>query len=173
MWTYSLSPSEEGLCARIGYERQSVFFGRPEANRNYSEGDIWEMWQHAIAAGAELAAARMFGLTDFVPSVNTYKTELDIPGYEIRYCFTSAGMTTHSLRFRADVDNPESKYILLIGGPEAKVKRTKLTGYAAPPYMAVGWIYGKFAHQPAFHTSGNMYRVPMQELNPMSQIERY
>jgi hypothetical protein len=169
-WAYSLTPAEEGVVARIGYERQAVFFGRPEANRNYSEGDVWELWQHAVAAGAELAAARMFGLTDFVPSVNTYKTELDIPNYEIRYCFTPSGNKPHTLRYRSDIDNPEANYILLIGGLEAKVRRTAENGYKSPPYYAVGWVRGENVKHIGRQLSANYYRVESQELNPMAAL---
>ena len=167
-WEYRLSPKEEGLCAEIGYHRQSVYFGQPERNRNYSEGDIWEMWQHSIAAGAELAAARMFGLTEFVPSVNTYRSELDIPGYEIRYSFTYQG--THSLRYRIDLDNPDSTYILIIGGPEHRAKRSAEDGYKAPAYRAVGFIKGDLVPHTGKQITELLYRVPSQELYPMELI---
>ena len=88
-WSYTLSPEEEAICAEVGYLRQKPYFGNPKANRNYSEGDIWEMWQHCIAAGSELAFARMMGLNDFVPHVNKWRTQEDVKGVEIKYCFTS------------------------------------------------------------------------------------
>jgi hypothetical protein len=82
-WVYQLTPHEEAIAARVGWERQLPMLGQPERNRNYSEGDIWEAWQHMVCAASELAAARMMGLKDFEPHVNTFKNVLDIPGYEI------------------------------------------------------------------------------------------
>ena len=85
---YFLTTEEEAVAARVGWERQLRFLARPEANVNYSEGDVWEAFQHMICAGSEIAFARMLGLTDFVPSENTFKSELDIPGFgEVRYAF--------------------------------------------------------------------------------------
>lgn len=119
--------------------------GQPERNRNYSEGDIWEAWQHMIAAASELAAARMFGLEDFVPHVNTFKSKLDIPGYEIRYCFTKSDpdLPRWGLRYKDGVDDPNQIYILIVGGPETKTRRSATDGYKTPPFRAIGWMYGR------------------------------
>ena len=78
-WSYSLTPIEEAQCVEIGYQRQKPFFGDPTRNMNYSEGDLWEMWQHVVAAGSELAFARMMGDMDYLPDYNTFKSKLDIP----------------------------------------------------------------------------------------------
>lgn len=178
-WSYSLTPQEEAIAARIGYERQLPMFGQPERNRNYSEGDIWEMWQHAIAAGSELAAARMFGLDDFEPHVNTFKNKLDIPGYEVRYCFTKKNPEgpKWALRFNPKVDNPQEIYILLVGGPEERVRRTPSDGYRTPPYRAIGWMLGADCHDIRYLDSrtGHYHVAPidlheMEELNEREGI---
>ena len=169
-WEYALSPTEEGLAARIGYERQAPMFGQPERNRNYSEGDIWEMWQHAIAAGAEIAAARMLGHTDFEPHVNTFKSRKDIPGYEIRYCFTSKWEPKWGMRFRSDVDGHREIYILITGGPEKKTRRNEENNYAGEPYKAVGWMYGAECVREEYKIKGNSYRVPFTDLHSMSEL---
>jgi hypothetical protein len=143
-WNYSLTAQEEALAARVGWERQLPMLGQPERNRNYSEGDIWEAWQHMICAASEIAAARMMGMDDFEPHANTFKNVLDIPGYEIRYSFTKefADGPKYSLRFKEGVDDPAQVYILIVGGPEQKTRRDASNGYATPPFRAIGWMFG-------------------------------
>lgn len=148
--------------------------GQPERNRNYSEGDIWEAWQHMIAAASELAAARMFGMTDFIPHVNTFKNKLDIPGYEIRYSFTKRDpeLPRYSLRYKEGVDDPDQIYILIVGGPEQKVRRSASEGYRTPPFRAIGWAYGRDCAKPEYKAPygvGN-YSVPVTGLQEMSAI---
>lgn len=173
-WAYSLTSDEEATAARVGWERQLPMLGQPERNRNYSEGDIWEAWQHMIAAASELAAARMFGLTDFVPHVNTFKNKLDIPGYEVRYCFTKShpNLPKYSLRFKDGVDDPSQIYILMVGGPEEKVRRSPDNEYKAPPFRAIGWKLGADcvdAQYLAPYGTDN-YAVPVTDLNDMSEL---
>jgi hypothetical protein len=174
IWTYALTPQEEATAAKVGWERQLPMLGQPERNRNYSEGDIWETWQHMIAAASELAAARMFGLAEFVPHVNTFKSKLDIPGYEIRYSFTKSDPNApkFALRYKQGVDDPEQIYILIVGGPEQKSRRSATDGYKTPPFRAVGWAYGKDCVRPEYKTSYGVdnYSVPIAGLNEMSTL---
>jgi hypothetical protein len=154
--SYSLTPQEEALAARVGWERQLPMLGQPERNRNYSEGDIWETWQHMICAASEIAAARMLGMDDFEPHANTFHTVLDIPGYEIRYSFTKEREDgpKYALRFKLGVDDPNQIYILMVGGPEQKTRRDPANGYASPPFRAIGWMRG-------FEIlKGNQYKAP-------------
>lgn len=169
-WQYALTPTEEGIAAKVGFERQLPMLGQPERNRNYSEGDIWEMWQHGIAAGSEIAAARMLGLMDFVPHVNTYKSRQDIPNYEIRYCFTKRTEPKWGLRYRSDVDKPQEVYILITGGPEYRARRNKENNYSPPPYKAVGWMYGFECQGEQYKVRGTSYLVPYTSLHPMEQL---
>jgi hypothetical protein len=172
-WAYTLSPEEEAICAEIGYQRQKPYFGNPEANRNYSEGDIWEMWQHCIAAGSELAFARMIGLDNFVPHVNKWRTEEDVQGVEIKYCFTYINKQKEpSLRYNA-LDKQESIYILIIGGPEVKNQRLRSKEYHSEPYQAIGWIYGSECKNSEFEvpfSNGKNWRVPYTNLHSMSLL---
>jgi hypothetical protein len=177
-WAYTLSPEEEAICAEIGYQRQKPYFGNPQANRNYSEGDIWEMWQHCIAAGSELAFARMMGLNDFVPHVNKWRTEEDVKGVEIKYCFTSINkkqgddFLEWSMRHNI-LDNPEGIYVLIVGGPENKKLRRPSQEYHSDPYIAKGWIYGSECRVPEFEvsfTNGRNWRVPYTSLHDMSSM---
>jgi hypothetical protein len=173
-WSYQLTAKEEALAARVGWERQLPMLGQPERNRNYSEGDIWEAWQHMICAASELAAARMFGHEEFEPHVNTFKTKLDIPGYEVRYSFTKniPGYPKYSLRYKDGVDNPNEIYILIIGGPEEKTRRSAADGYKAPAFRAVGWMYGHECKQVQFMMpyGADNYAVAIPDLHDMSSL---
>jgi hypothetical protein len=173
-WSYRLTPKEEAIAAQVGWERQLPMLGQPERNRNYSEGDIWEAWQHMLCAASELAAARMFGYNDFEPHVNTFKSKLDIPGYEVRYSFTSKvpEYPKWSLRFKSGVDDPNEIYILIVGGPEEKTRRSAADGYLAPAFRAVGWMYGKDCVDPKYLMpyGKENYSVPIAELRDMSSL---
>jgi hypothetical protein len=134
--TYALTPKEEAICARVGYERQLPMLGQPERNRNYSEGDIWEVWQHSVCAGAELAFARMIGLKDFEPHVNKFKSMEDVPGYEVRYSFGN-----YKLRL-SDWDDKDAVYVLLVNGLRTRTRRSADNGWLGVPYKAVCWATG-------------------------------
>lgn len=173
-WMYRLTAEEEALAARVGWERQLPMLGQPERNRNYSEGDIWETWQHMICAASEIAAARIMGNMEFEPHANTFKNVQDIPGYEIRYSFTKniAGYPKWSLRFKDGVDDPNEIYILMVGGPEEKTRRNSADGYKAPAFRAVGWMYGKEIANIKYmmpYGKGN-FAAPISDLNEMSLL---
>ena len=169
-WTYALTVEEEATAARIGWERQLPMLGQPKRNRNYSEGDVYEAWQHMVAAGSEIAIARMLGLTYFTPHVNTYHSRRDIPFGEVRYCFSS--QYGHRLRFNKAADNEEEIYILSAHGLEIKTRRTAETGWVGTPYTALGWAYGHEIAKPEYHFSGNTYYLPYRELYPMEVLPR-
>jgi hypothetical protein len=163
--SYSLTPQEEGLVARIGYERQLPYLGRPEMNRNYSEGDIWEMWQHAIAAGSELAFARMCGLDDFEPHVNKWKTQEDVPGYEVRYSFKATGIRL------SEWDAEDATYVLIVGGPQHKTRRVKENNWLSPPYQALGWASGIEIKECGDY-NGKSWHLDVSKINKINLQER-
>jgi len=167
-WTYALTVEEEAIATRVGYLRQEPMLGQPQRNRNYSEGDVWEAWQHMVTVGSEIAAARMLGLWDFVPHVNTFKSRQDIPGYEVRYAFST--QRGHSLRFNAAVDAKEEVYILTAHGLEHKTRRSADTGWKGTPYSALGWAYGYEVEQPKYLYQGKSYYMNWRELNPMESL---
>jgi len=119
-----------------------------------------------------LAAARMFGLEDFVPHVNTFKNKLDIPGYEVRYCFTKATSPKYSLRFKKGVDDPNEIYILMVGGPEEKTRRNPNDGYKSPPFRAIGWKLGADCTASNYLAPYGVdnYAVPVTDLNEMTEL---
>lgn len=164
-WAYRLTTEEEALCVEVGYQRQKPYFGDPTRNVNYSEGDLWELWQHAVCAGSELAFARMMGNTEFVPHFNKWKTELDIPGWgEIRYSFSDE----RGLRFTTR-DDEDLKYALISGGLSKKTKRDAKDNYASPPYVAVGWLYGYECMRDEWKFNDRTWYVPRSYLRDMEE----
>lgn len=169
-WQYALTVQEEALACRIGFERQLPMLGQPERNRNYSEGDVYECWQHMVAVGSEIAAARLLGIEDFEPHVNVYRSKEDIPGYEIRYAFSS--QYGHRLRYRADIDKPHGIYILLAYGLEIRTRRYEESDWRGTPYEALGWSYGKDIVKPEYRFKGQTYYLPYKELLPMEVLPK-
>ena len=167
-WSYALTVEEEAMACRVGFERQLPMLGQPERNRNYSEGDVYEAWQHMVTVGSEIACARMLGHWDFVPHVNAFKSRQDIPGYEVRFAFSSR--YGQRLRYNSAADNKEEIYILTVQGLEIKTRRSPETEWRGTPYQAVGWMYGYEAEQEQYRYKGNSYYVPARELYPMEVL---
>ena len=174
-WNYGLTPNEEALACNVGYLRQQPYIGSPESNRRFSEGDMWEIWQHTITTMSEIAFARMLGMADFSPSVNTRKGEPDVGSWEVRYKFTDGGLKEPSLRFSGNVDKLTSPYVLLTGGPEKKIIRSAANGYRTPDFIAHGWCYPNEVLRPEFITGEEngkpTYSVPISALRSMSELE--
>lgn len=171
-WEYSLSHGEEWECCKIGFARQEPFGGKPEKNRNYSEGDRWEVFQHTQCAESELAAARLLGYSDFMPHVNKFKTELDIPGFEVRYSRGVDKSSGHGIRY-SKVDNTDENvpYILMTGGQEIRQQRSSRENYPVAPYKAVGWIWSNDIKQDKYKTwTGRGYFVPAEDLRSMDEL---
>ena len=171
-WEYALTHGEEWLCCEVGFERQKPFGGRPEKNRNYSEGDRFEVFQHIQCAEAELAAARLLGYSEFYPHYNTFKDVLDIPGFEVRYSRSTDKTNGHRLRYaKIDDSSVNTPYILMIGGPEVRTKRSREEGYPVEPYKAIGWIYSdqiKNSKYDNWPYSG--FSVPAEDLRSMDEL---
>jgi hypothetical protein len=168
MWEYSLTPKEEAISVEVGYERQKPYFGDPTRNVNYSEGDLWEMWQHSVAVGSELAFARMIGKEDFVPHYNKWKSELDIPGLgEVRYSFRERPQLRYTVR-----DNDSLIYVLLSDGMRHKDRRTP-PDYKGTPYRAIGWMRGMDCKRDEWKYNETTWYVPSEflfEMNDLKQI---
>ena len=170
---YSLSVKEEAVAAKVGWARQLRFLARPEANRNYSEGDVWEAFQHMICAGSEIAFARMLGIADFVPSENTYKSELDIPGFgEVRYAFPP-NFPEYSDEMRGlrmtNRDSDDLIYVLLAGGLGRKTKRVA-PDWLGAPYIAVGWMYGHEVKRDEWKFNDTTWYAPRANLRKMDTL---
>jgi hypothetical protein len=178
-WTYTLTLQEEGQCCEVGYERQKPYFGDPTHNRNYFEGDRWELFQHIQCAEAELAAARMLGLNNFIPHFNEWKNKLDIPGnpgFEVRYVRDKGNWSFPSLRYSTKADNRgiDIPYILITGGPEERSKRDPDDGYIGRPYKAEGWSYASEIAIPQYQSvwadQSHVYEIPYYNLRSMDEL---
>jgi hypothetical protein len=166
VWSYSLTPTEEATVVEVGYQRQKVYFGDPTKNINYSEGDLWELWQHAVCAGSELAFARMVGKNDFVPHYNKWKSELDIPGFgEIRYSFPPVKGMRYSTR-----DSDELIYVLMSDGLCHKTRRVA-PDWVGPQYNAIGWMLGAMCKKDEWRYNDKTWYVPIENLYPMESLE--
>lgn len=164
-YVYALSIPEEAQIVEVGYQRQKPYFGDPTRNINYSEGDLWELHQHAVCAGAEMAFARMMGLTDFIPHFNKWKSELDIPGFgEVRYSATGDRGLRYTVR-----DNDDSWYVLIVGGLSVKTKRYA-PSWTGNPYQAVGWMLGRDCKRDEWKFNQTTWYVPRQELRSMETL---
>ena len=174
-WSVGLTPEEEALAMSIGFARQFPYFGKPEANRRYDEGAIYETHQHAICAGAELAWAKMIGIENFIPTHGVHKNEPDVAHWEVRYKFTGGGSREPYLRFSGSVDSYTSPYVLLTGGAEVKFKRSNKNGYISPPYVARGWCYPSEvmirSYEYGIEDGKPTYSVPVSALRAMSELE--
>jgi hypothetical protein len=167
MWEYSLTPQEEGISVEVGYQRQRPYFGDPTHNVNYSEGDLWETWQHSVAVGSELAFARMVGKNDFIPHYNKWKSELDIPGLgEVRYSFRDKPQLRYTVR-----DNDSLIYILLADGLRHKTRRNA-PDYKGTPYRAVGWMVGADCKKDEWRYNEKTWYVPLESLMQMKELDQ-
>ena len=126
---------------------------------------MWEIWQHSIAAGSELAFARMIGIEDFVPHVNKWKTQEDVPGFEIRYSFKKTGIRLSSW------DDENATYILIGDGLNVKTRRNEYNNWASEPYRALGWATGKeIKERGVLDTKYNYWMLPLDNANKMEQL---
>ena len=76
------------------------------------------------------------------------------------------------MRFKEGVDDPDQVYILIVGGPELKERRSASDGYATPPFRAIGWMTGSEMSQEKYRApygKGN-FSVPAGELNEMAVL---
>lgn len=165
MWEYSLTAAEEALAVQVGYKRQQRFFGRPEMNINYSEGDLWETWQHAVCAGSELAFARMLGWDTFIPHYDEFKMLQDLPKFgEIRYTFNYSRGMRFSTR-----DDVTQRYVLVVEGLAKRTRRIP-PDYISHPYKAIGWLWGYECMEDDFRYNESTWYVPLDNLRPMESL---
>jgi hypothetical protein len=165
MWEYSLTAHEEAIAVQVGYHRQAEFFAKPEKNINYSEGDLWETWQHAVCAGSELAFARMLGWDTFIPHWNKFKELQDLPKFgEIRYTFNHSRGMRFSTR-----DDVTERYVLVVEGLAKRTRRIA-PDYISHPYKAIGWAWGYECMNDDWRYNETTWYVPLDNLRPMESL---
>ena len=165
MWQYSLTAAEEAIAVQVGYYRQAEFFGKPEMNINYSEGDLWETWQHGVCAGSELAFARMLGWSEFIPHWNEFKKVQDLPKFgEVRYSFYPGKGMRFSTR-----DKKDEKYVLLSEGLTIRTRRVA-PDYISHPYKALGWAWGHECIKDEYKFNDKTWYIPLNNLRSMESL---
>jgi hypothetical protein len=175
-WTHEPTIADEARASAVGYLRNERYMLAPEANRSYSEGAIWEEWQHKIGALAEISFAAMMGIENFLPSYNTHKGEPDVGDWEVRYGFSQDnGLPPTHMRFVGSVDTLTSPYVLILGGSEKRFKRSAANDYKAPAMTAVGWTWGNEVAIDKYFSGNNskgkpVYMIPISDLRSMSEI---
>ena len=125
------------------------------AQRNYG-GDFEEFINRQIlGVAAEIVVADYFGLTNFTPLNNVYKTKADVgTNVEVKYTHL---MTGNLLVRKNDRDNDYC--VLVIGDMDT--------------FYIVGWIQVKDAktEDNAKHHLPGCYLVPHAQLKPMASLE--
>jgi hypothetical protein len=108
-----------------------------------------------------------------MPSVNTFKDELDIPGWgEVRYAFPPKfpefSNEVRGLRMTLR-DNDDLRYVLLAGGLGKKTRR-EYPNWKGAPYIALGWMYGYEAKKEKWRYNQKTFYVPREHLNSMESL---
>jgi hypothetical protein len=151
-----LSRQDEIIAATAGLERESRYGSNPKFKGN--KGNFHHaVTIHSEAVGAEIAAARYFGITDFVPTVNTFKNEPDIRlgglGIEVKQTSHKAGHLIIT-----DDDRDTDVAVLVVG--------------ESPTYYVVGWIPVSVAKKPRYKASDGTYWINQINLQPIENLKR-
>ena len=151
-----LSRQDEIIAATAGLERESRYGSNPKFKGN--KGNFHHaVTIHSEAVGAEIAAARYFGITDFVPTVNTFKNEPDIRlgglGIEVKQTSHKAGHLIIT-----DDDRDTDVAVLVVG--------------ESPTYYIVGWIPVSVAKKPRYKASDGTYWINQINLQPIENLKR-
>jgi hypothetical protein len=145
-----LTPSQLMVGALVGSMRQLKAIDRPNAHGLSDDDDGWG--KHIEGACGEIAAAQ--ATHRYWPaSVNTFKTEPDVEGFDVR----TRSKHTWDLLLR-EVDDISRVYVLVTG--------------RAPEFIVRGWAHGVEAKSPQYiQTYGNRppaYFYPQQKLHPLA-----
>jgi hypothetical protein len=112
---------------------------------------------HAEAVGAEMAVARYFGVSDFVPTVNTFKNEPDVnwDGLAIEVKQT-----------------PHKRGHLIVTDDDRDTDIAVLVVGESPTYYIVGWIPVGVAKRPRFQSAQGGYWVSQINLQPIENLRK-
>lgn len=152
-----LSYAEEVEAHQIGFQRATDLSStanhssRKDTALNYHE----YIGQLSEAVGSEMCVAKYFNLTDFKPSVNTFKTVADIGSrVEIKWTrYASGHLVIHQS------DRIEDIAVLVIG--------------RSPEYYLAGWIPIKDAQAKRYWRSSEQnWWITQTDLHPMDNFLR-
>ena len=151
-----LARPDEYLAAQTGLQRESRFGSNPKFKAKKGNFHTAVTW-HAEGAGAEIAAARYFGIEGFVPHIDGFKNEPDIRlgalGIEVKQTSYKAGNLIVT-----DDDRDTDVAVLVVG--------------ESPTYYVVGWIPVSVAKKPRYKASDGSYWVSQINLQPIENLKR-
>jgi hypothetical protein len=156
----TLTQAEELTAARVGFARaESYKTGEVTHRPGYNYSDRYQTYfevinANMIATGAEIAVARVLGLSEFDPTINGFKERADIGrNIEVKYTTWLSG---HLIVQPSDRDDDVA--ILCVG--------------TAPDYKVVGYIPISAAKKPRFlHKSGS-YWISQINLRPIETLTK-
>lgn len=150
-----LDYSQEIEAHQIGFQRVYALKSRPDHPGRFNKGiSLHEfIGEHAEAVGSEIAVAQFFGLKDFKPTLNTFKTVADVGGrLEVKWTKYDNGSLIIN-----KTDRDEDVAILVTG--------------RSPVYHLAGWIPIRMARQPKFHHRlQDNYWVTQRDLFPITDL---
>lgn len=147
-----LNPFELWLAGMVGSKRQIEAIRQNLPDRHGYDGDGWSI--HTEGAAGEMAFAKAVGLY-WNGSVNTFKREGDVVGYEVRT------RSRHNYELIIRPNDPDDRIYVLVTG-------------RSPDFRVVGWIRGRDGKRPEWlRTYGNRpaaHFVPHGALKPLEAL---
>jgi hypothetical protein len=150
-----LDYAQECQSHAVGFARVVGLKGRADhPSRFNKELNLHEfIGESSEAVGAEIAVAAYFGLRDFEPTLDTFKSEADVSGrLEVKWTRYLNG----SLIINKS-DRDDDVAVLVVG--------------RSPVYVLAGWIPVKMARQPRFHHRlQDNYWISQPDLFPITDL---
>jgi hypothetical protein len=153
----TLNYEEETLAHHAGFARAQGIRGKADhATRKDTTLNFHQyVGQLAEAVGSEMCVAKYFGLTDFKPTINTFKREADVGArLEVKHTLWRDG---HLIVHQSD--RADDIAVLVVG--------------RSPEYYLVGWIPVIDAKVKRFYVeSEKNWWVRQHDLRPMTDFLR-
>jgi hypothetical protein len=150
-----LDYAQECQSHAVGFARVVGLKGRADHSSRFNkELNLHEfIGESSEAVGAEIAVAAYFGLRDFEPTIDTFKSEADVSGHlEVKWTRYLNG----SLIINKS-DRDDDVAVLVVG--------------RSPVYVLAGWIPVKMARQPRFHHRlQDNYWISQPDLFPITDL---
>jgi len=150
-----LDYAQEIQAHQVGFARVYAQKSRPDNPSRFNKAISLHEYiaENAEAVGAEMAVAQFFGIRDFKPTLNTYKTEADVSAkLEVKWTKYDNG----SLIIRK-TDRPQDVAILVTG--------------RSPVYQIMGWIPIQMARQPIYlNKSQDSHWITQRDLFPITDL---
>lgn len=152
-----LTLDEEVTAHRVGFERATAIRGTANHSSRYDRGLNYHEYiaQLSESVGSEMAVAKYFQITDFAPTVNTFKTQADVGSrLEIKH---TKWMDGHLVVHHSD--RIDDIAVLVVG--------------RSPEYWLAGWIpVADAKHKRFFVESEKNWWISQRDLRPMTDFLR-